>query len=96
MNRLGMIIDVSHISNTSFYDVLEISGDPVIASHSCARAICDNPRNLTDGMLKKLADCKDVSEMKNITAELFNRGYTEEDIHKIWGGNLMRVFRRSE
>jgi len=55
MNRLGMIIDVSHISDNSFFDVLKLSKAPVIASHSCARAICDNPRNLTDEMLKKLA-----------------------------------------
>jgi membrane dipeptidase len=63
MNRLGMIIDVSHISDKSFYDVLEYSSAPVIASHSCARAICDNPRNLDDEMLKKLADNGGVIQM---------------------------------
>lgn len=56
MNRLGMLIDVSHISDSSFYDVLQISSAPVIASHSNARSICDNPRNLNDHMLKKLAE----------------------------------------
>ena len=195
MNRLGMLVDVSHISDKSFYDVLELSTAPVIASHSCARAVCDNPRNLTDDMLKKLAqkggviqlcilseyvkkmpenpereaahkamhekrrhfdtlseaekkkareewmkmeekyppnlamvtdavdhidhivklvgidyvgigtdfdgggglkDCYDVSEMGNITLELVKRGYSEEDIRKIWGGNFMRVFREVE
>jgi membrane dipeptidase len=195
MNRLGMLIDVSHISDKSFYDVLEVSKAPVFASHSCARAICDNPRNLTDDMLKKLAknggviqvcilgeyvkkpppnpqrtaaiqelfkkykdydsmseeekkkareewmavnekfpvppafvsdavnhidhivkvagidhvgigtdfdggggltDCFDVSQMGNITLELVKRGYTEEQIRKIWGGNFMRVFRAVE
>jgi len=55
MNRLGMMIDVSHISDSSFYDVIHLSTKPVIASHSCARAICDNPRNLTDDMLRSLA-----------------------------------------
>lgn len=55
MNRLGMIVDVSHISDKAFYDVLEVSKAPVIASHSCARAICDNPRNLTDDMLRSIA-----------------------------------------
>jgi membrane dipeptidase len=55
MNRLGMIIDVSHISDKSFYDVLEVSKAPVMASHSCARALCDHARNLTDDMIKKLA-----------------------------------------
>ncbi|MFA8343994.1 MAG: dipeptidase [Rhodothermaceae bacterium] len=195
MNRLGMIIDVSHISDKSFYDVLGLSKTPVIASHSCARTICDNPRNLTDDMLKKLAqnggviqmcilsayvktpepnpqrdsafaalrkkfkgfknltedervqarvewqatnkkypqklatvkdvvdhidhivkvagidhvgigtdfdggggvaDCFDVSQMANITIELVKRGYTEEQIEKIWSGNFMRVFREIE
>ena len=190
MNRLGMMIDVSHVSDQSFYDVLKVSKVPVIASHSCARALCDNPRNLSDEMLRALAanngvvqmcilsdyvkkplpnperdsaklavrkkynsfqdlkdeereaasaawhsiddlfpqqlatvsqvvdhidhmvkiaginhvgigtdfdggggveGCKDVSEMGNITLELVKRGYSEKDIRKIWGGNLMRV-----
>lgn len=56
MNRLGMIIDVSHVSDETFYDVLALSTVPVIASHSCARAVCDNPRNLSDEMLQALAD----------------------------------------
>jgi membrane dipeptidase len=56
MNRLGMLIDVSHISDQSFYDVLRVTKAPVVASHSCARALCDHPRNLTDDMLKKLAE----------------------------------------
>jgi len=191
MNHLGIMIDVSHASDSAFYDVLELSDKPVIASHSCARALCDNPRNLTDDMLKALADnggvvqmcilsdyvkkleqsperdsakmafrkkhsnwsnytpeerkqglqdwyqldvdyppllatvsdavdhidhmvkvagidhvgigtdfdggggledCFDVSELGNITLELVKRGYTEEEIRKIWGGNFMRVF----
>jgi membrane dipeptidase len=195
MNDLGMMIDVSHISDEAFYDVIEISESPIIASHSCARAICDNPRNLNDNMLKKLAEnggviqmcifseyvekpesnsereaaqdsvsikyrgfvdltdeemdnarkdwyaidkiyprkltnvsrvvdhidhivevagidhvgigtdfdgggrvegCNDVSEMENITIELVKRGYSKNEIEKIWGGNLMRVFREVE
>lgn len=54
MNRVGMMIDVSHISDSSFYQVVRLSKVPVVASHSCARALCDNPRNLTDDMLLKL------------------------------------------
>ncbi len=54
-NRLGMIIDISHASDKSFYDVIEASRAPIIASHSSARAVCDNPRNLTDDMLRALA-----------------------------------------
>lgn len=192
MNRVGMIIDISHVSDSSFYDVLTLTNVPVIASHSCARAICDNPRNLNDDMLRRLAhndgviqmcilsdyvkkpvpypardssfqaikakygnfadltkdeekkawkewddvdsifprplatisdmvdhidhivkvagidhvgigtdfdgggglaDCEDVSRLGNITIELVRRGYSEEDIRKIWGGNIMRVMR---
>jgi membrane dipeptidase len=192
MNRVGMMIDISHVSDSSFYDVLALTDKPVIASHSCARAICDSPRNLNDDMLIKLAenggviqvcilsdyvkkpelfpardsafqaikdrygnfadlpqdeekkaweewdsvdllfpvklatvsdmvdhidhivkvagidhagigtdfdgggglaDCRDASQMGNITLELVKRGYKEEEIRKIWGGNLMRVMR---
>jgi membrane dipeptidase len=55
MNRLGMMVDVSHISDKSFYDVLKTSKTPIIASHSSARAVCNHPRNLDDEMLKALA-----------------------------------------
>ncbi|MFZ2338875.1 MAG: dipeptidase [Bacteroidales bacterium] len=56
MNRLGMMVDVSHISDNSFYDVLEVSAAPVIASHSSCRALCESPRNLDDDMLLALKD----------------------------------------
>ena len=55
MNRLGMIIDVSHISDKSFYDVVECSEAPVVATHSCCRAISSHPRNMTDEMIRLLA-----------------------------------------
>jgi membrane dipeptidase len=195
MNRLGMIVDISHASDETFYDVLEVSQAPVIASHSCARAICAHPRNLDDDMLRAMAkkggviqicildayvkksppnpdrdkalqelraaygkseelaedkrrevfekweeinrkypqsdatvadvvdhidhvvkvvgmdyvgigtdfdggggvkDCRDVSEIGNITLELVRRGYTEDQIRQIWGGNFLRVFREVE
>jgi membrane dipeptidase len=192
-NRLGIMVDISHASDKSFFDVLQVTKAPIIASHSSVRAICDHPRNLTDEMLKALAEnggviqicfvssfvktpepnperdaalaqleetygsrrditdeetrkkwreeymairekypekratikdivdhidyvvdligvdyvgigtdfdggggvdgCDDVSDMPNITMELIRRGYSEKDIVKIWGGNLMRVFR---
>lgn len=63
MNRVGMMIDVSHISDDAFMDVIRLSKVPVIASHSCARAICDNPRNLTDEDLKALAGNGGVIQM---------------------------------
>ena len=195
MNRLGIMVDVSHASDASFYDIVEASATPVIASHSCARALCNSDRNLTDDMLVELAKnggviqmcilssyveepeadpkrdsartalrvkynnwedlndeemhnarkdwqtmnseyprkmtdvarvvdhidhivaiagidhigigtdfdgggavngCYDVSEMGNITLELVKRGYTEEEIEKIWGKNLIRVMREVE
>ena len=55
MNELGMIVDVSHLSDGGFWDVEKASKKPFIASHSNSRAICDHPRNLTDEMLKALA-----------------------------------------
>jgi membrane dipeptidase len=197
MNELGIMIDVSHISDRSFFEVLQLSGAPVLASHSCARALANSPRNLSDEMLlalkknngviqlcilddyvkqpppdaardkafaelfKKeetyggwgnikdqaikdkfrkeydaledrypsppvyvkdavnhidhivrligidhvgigtdfdggggLADCNDVTQLKNITVELLRRGYSEKQIAKIWGGNAMRVLQQ--
>ena len=55
MNRLGMIVDISHVSDKTFYDALEVSKAPPFASHSSCRAICDAPRNMTDQMMKDLA-----------------------------------------
>jgi len=195
-NRWGIMVDVSHVSDKSFFDILKTTKAPVIASHSSVRAICDHPRNLTDEMIKALAEnggviqicfvssfvktpepnperdaamaqleekygsrrdisdeesrkkwreeymavrekfpeeraavkdivdhvdyvvdlvgvdyvgigtdfdggggvdgCDDVSDMPRITEELVRRGYSDVDIQKIWGGNLMRVFREVE
>lgn len=193
MNEQGIMIDLSHASDETFYDVIEMTTKPVIASHSCARALCDNPRNIDDDMLKALAanggviqmcilsdyletpvenperdsakeavrlkhgdyyelddkakvafiddwyavdrefpaklsnvkkvvdhidhivqvagidyvgigtdfdggggveDCYDVSQLPNITKELISRGYTEKEIRKIWGENLLRVMKQ--
>jgi membrane dipeptidase len=54
MNRLGMIVDISHVSDKTFRDVLDISKAPVFASHSSCRAICDHPRNISDDMMRAL------------------------------------------
>jgi membrane dipeptidase len=56
MNKLGMMVDVSHISDKSFYDVLKVTKAPVIASHSSCRALCGSPRNFTDDMLLALKE----------------------------------------
>jgi membrane dipeptidase len=55
MNRLGMLVDISHVADKTFYDVIEVSKAPVIASHSSSRALASAPRNMTDDMLVALA-----------------------------------------
>jgi membrane dipeptidase len=55
MNRLGVMVDISHVSDKTFYDAIEVSKAPVIASHSSVRAVCDIPRNMDDAMLRALA-----------------------------------------
>lgn len=193
MNRIGMLVDISHVSDSAFYQVLRVTEVPVIASHSSVRAVCDNPRNLDDDMLRALqqnggviqinlftdyikkiapnaardsvmhlwwskydyyenmspemrqkayqerdsldklyprqlatiadmvdhidhaarligvehlgigsdfdggaglADCYDVSQMGNITAALLKRGYSRQQIGKIWGKNFLRVWQQ--
>ena len=147
MNRLGMIIDVSHVSEDTFWEVMKLSKKPVVATHSATRALCDHDRNLTDLQLKALArnggviqicpvdnyiklDYKTANledflnhiehavkvagidhvgigcdfdggggvpginganDMINVTMGLIERGYSEEDIAKIIGGNFFHV-----
>ena len=55
MNRQGMLVDISHVGDKTFYDALELSKAPLIASHSSCRALCNHPRNMTDEMIKALA-----------------------------------------
>ena len=55
MNKLGMMVDISHVADKTFYDVLATSQAPVIASHSSCRTLCSHPRNMTDDMIKALA-----------------------------------------
>lgn len=56
MNRLGMVIDCSHLGDKGFYDVIKYSEKPIVCSHSCSRTICNHVRNMTDDMLFKLKD----------------------------------------
>ncbi|WP_025761461.1 dipeptidase [Dyadobacter tibetensis] len=192
MNKLGMMVDISHVSDSTFYDVIKLTKAPLIASHSSCRTLCDVPRNMTDDMIKTLAKnggviqinfvpsfvkkpsmqqelsmkairlqfrqtdlspedkkelfeemkalnkkyekdmptvedavdhiehvikltsidhvgigmdldgggrvlgMNDVSEIGAITKELVKRGYSEEDIAKIWSGNMLRVLDAAE
>lgn len=70
MNDLGMLIDVSHLSDGGFYDVLKISKKPFIASHSNARELCNHRRNLTDDMIKKMAEIGGISGLNYCAAFL--------------------------
>ena len=65
MNRLGMVIDIAHVSKDAMLQAAEASRTPVMSTHSCVRALCDNPRNLDDAQLDAL---RDVGGMVNITA----------------------------
>jgi membrane dipeptidase len=77
MNKLGMMIDISHVSDKAFYDVLELSSEPLIASHSNLRRICSHPRNLTDEMLKELAKAGGVCCIN------FYPAFLDDDYYKI-------------
>ena len=63
MNRMGMMVDISHVADSTFYQALEISRAPVIASHSSSRALTNAPRNMTDDMLRALAKKNGVAQV---------------------------------
>ena len=73
MNRLGMMIDLSHASEKTFYDALDISQVPVVCSHSSCRNLCDHPRNLTDEQMKRLASKGGVMQVT------FYEGFLRQD-----------------
>lgn len=73
MNRVGMMIDLSHAAESTFYDVLELSSTPVVCTHSASRACCDHPRNLTDDQLRTLAAHGGVAQLT------FYPGFLRED-----------------
>jgi microsomal dipeptidase-like Zn-dependent dipeptidase/gamma-glutamyl-gamma-aminobutyrate hydrolase PuuD len=75
MNRTGMMVDLSHASEKSFYDALEISKTPIVCSHSSSRALCPHPRNLTDDQLRALAKAGGVAQVT------FYNGFLRADEH---------------
>ena len=75
MNRLGVIVDISHVSDKTFYDALEVSKAPLFASHSSCRAICDAPRNMTDQMMKDLAAKGGVVQIN------YHVGFLSQEFH---------------
>lgn len=76
MNRRGMLIDVSHISDESFFDVIKYSKAPVAATHSCCRALASHPRNMTDEMMRALADAGGVIQI-NFYPLFIDDGFAE-------------------
>jgi len=70
MNRLGMLVDVAHVSRASMMQLAECSRTPVVATHSCIRALCDNPRNLDDTQLDVLRDVGGVVQVTAVSAFL--------------------------
>ncbi len=76
MNRLGMMVDISHVSDKTFYDALAASTVPVIASHSSMRALADVPRNMTDDMLRALAKNGGVVHI-NYFEGFLDRGFND-------------------
>lgn len=83
MNRLGMLIDVSHVSDETFHDVIRYSDRPVVATHSCCRALADHPRNMTDEMIVSLAEAGGIIQINFYPVFLdggFNRILEESGI----------------
>ncbi|MCU7497320.1 MAG: membrane dipeptidase [Ignavibacteria bacterium] len=88
MNNLGMIIDVSHISDEAFYDVLKYTKTPVIASHSSARALCNSPRDMDDEMLRAIAKNDGVVQICILT------DYIKEEPQNKLRDSVMSIFRQ--
>lgn len=84
MNRLGMMVDISHVSDKTFADVLEVSKAPVIASHSDCRALCDAPRNMTDAMIRELAAKGGVIQINYHVGFLSQEFRDAERAHPEW------------
>src|SRR5579863_1095593 len=76
MNRLGMMVDISHVADKTFWDAIAVTKAPVIASHSSARALCNAPRNMTDDMLRAVAKNGGVVQVN------FFSGFVDEDYRK--------------
>jgi membrane dipeptidase len=78
MNRLGMMVDISHASDETFRDALEVSRAPLIATHSGARAVCDHVRNLSDDMIQALA------ERGGVVQVVFFPGFLDPEFKRKW------------
>src|SRR6266852_2367256 len=94
MNRLGVMVDISHVSDKTFYDTLEASKAPLFASHSSCRAICDAPRNMTDQMMKDLAAKGGVVQINYhvgfLSQEFRDAGKADPEINKAISTEVMK------
>src|SRR5712692_6653971 len=94
MNRLGMMVDISHVSDKTFYDALETSKAPLFASHSSCRTICDAPRNMTDQMMKDLAAKGGVVQINYhvgfLSQEFRNAEKADPEINKAISAEVMK------
>ena len=79
MNRLGMMVDVSHVSDRTFFRTLIITRAPVIASHSAARALCNVPRNMTDDMLRAIANSGGPDSKGGVVQVNFYSGFVSQE-----------------
>ena len=82
MNRLGMMVDVSHVSDRTFFRTLNVSRAPVIASHSSARALCDAPRNMSDNMLRAIATYGPPNSKGGVVMVNFYSAFLSDDYRK--------------
>jgi len=89
MNRQGMLVDISHVSDKTFYDALEISKAPLIASHSSCRALCDHVRDMSDDMIKALAAKCGVIQI-NYEKSFIDQGY--KDAYAKATGGVVELF----
>src|SRR5450432_1545150 len=90
MNRQGILIDISHVSDKTFYDALEVSKTPLIASHSSVRAISNHPRNMSDDMIKALAAKGGVIQIN------YELNYLSDEYRKAYAANAGDVSRADE
>lgn len=85
MNELGMVVDISHVSDATFFDAVKASTKPVLASHSSARAICDHPRNMTDDMLRAVRD------NEGAVCVNFGQDFLDQGWHDQWAALQMSL-----
>ena len=94
MNRLGVMVDISHVSDKTFYDVLATTKTPVIASHSSCRALCSARRNMTDDMIRDLAKNGGVIQINYhvgfLSQEFMDFDAAHPDVHKELGAELAK------